>query len=48
MQNAIKFLLARHRLCLAIGDKTNAEEIKKKALVWKDKMDADQKSGSSR
>ena len=48
MRNAIKFLLARHKLAIAIGDKTNAEEIKKKALVWKDKMDADQKAGSGR
>ncbi|MDR9859173.1 hypothetical protein [Treponema socranskii] len=47
MRNAIKFLLARHKLCLAIGDKTNAEDIKKKAVIWKDKMDADQKAGSS-
>ncbi|MCK9168850.1 MAG: hypothetical protein M0P01_00375 [Treponema sp.] len=47
MRNAIKFLLARHKLCLAVGDKTNAEEIKKKAVVWKDKMDSDQKSGLS-
>lgn len=48
MRNAIKFLLARHKLAIAIGDRNEAEEIKKKALVWKDKMDADQKSGSSR
>lgn len=48
MRNAIKFLLARHKLAIAIGDKTNAEEIKKKAVVWKDKMDADQKAGSGR
>ena len=48
MRNGIKFLLARNKLCLALGDKTNAEEIKKKAVVWKDKMNADQKSGSSR
>lgn len=48
MRNAIKFLLARHKLAMAIGDKTYAEEIKKKALVWRDKMDADAKSGSSR
>ena len=47
MRNAIKFLLARHKLCLAIGDKTNAEDIKKKAVIWKDKMEADQKAGSS-
>ncbi len=48
MRSAIKFLLAKHKLLVAIGDKNNAEEIKKKAIVWKDKMDADQKSGSSR
>ena len=48
MRNGIKFLLAKHKLLLAIGDKNGAEEIKKKAIVWKDKMDADQKSGSSR
>ncbi len=48
MRNAIKFLLARHKLCLALGDRQNAEDIKKKALVWKDKMNADQKSGSSK
>lgn len=47
MRDAIKFLLARHKLCLAIGDKNNAEEIKKKAVIWKDKMDADQKAGLS-
>ena len=32
---------------MAIGDKTYAEEVKKKALVWRDKMDADTKAGSS-
>ncbi len=48
IRNAIKFLLARHKLAMAIGDKTYAEEIKKKALVWRDKMDADAKAGSSR
>ena len=48
MRNGIKFLLAKHKLLIAISDKDNAEEIKKKAIVWKEKMDADQKSGSSR
>ena len=47
MRNAIKFLLARHKIAMAIGDKTYAEEVKKKALVWRDKMDADTKAGSS-
>ncbi len=48
MRNGIKFLLARHKLALVLRDVKTAEEIKKKALVWKDKMNADQKSGSSR
>ncbi len=48
MRNGIKFLLARHKLCVALRDKVNAEEVKKKAEVWNDKMHADQKSGSSR
>lgn len=48
MRSGIKFLLARNKLALAINDVKYAEEIKKKAIVWKDKMNADQKSGSSR
>lgn len=44
---AINYLLAARRIALVIGDKDAAEEIKKKAIVWKDKMDADQKSGAA-
>lgn len=47
MRNGIKYLLALHRLYIVLGKTQEAEEIKKKAMVWKDKMDADQKSGSS-
>lgn len=47
MKNAIKFLLARHKVCVAIGDRNSAEEVKKKAVVWHDKMEADHKAGSS-
>ena len=47
MRNGIKYLLALRKLYLAIGDSDNAEEVKKKALVWKDKMDADHKAGLS-
>ena len=47
MRNGIKYLLALRKLYNAISDSTNSEEIKKKALVWKDKMDADHKSGLS-
>lgn len=44
---AINYLLALRRVAIVIGDKDAAEEIKKKAIVWKDKMDADQKSGAA-
>ena len=47
MRNGIKFLLALRKLYIAIGNSEQAEEVKKKALVWKDKMDADQKAGLS-
>ena len=47
MRNGIKYLLALRKLYIAIGDSSNAEEVKKKALVWKDKMDADHKAGLS-
>lgn len=48
MRNGIKFLLARQKLAIALNDSKTAEEVKKKAIVWKDKMNADQKAGSSR
>ena len=47
MRNAIKYLLALRKLYIAISDANQAEEIKKKAVVWKDKMDADHKAGLS-
>ncbi|MBC6713427.1 hypothetical protein [Treponema sp. Marseille-Q3903] len=47
MRNAIKYLLALRKLNVAIGNSEQAEEIKKKAIVWKDKMDSDHKSGLS-
>ncbi|MCQ2573179.1 MAG: hypothetical protein MJ182_04720 [Treponema sp.] len=47
MRSGIKYLLALHRLYIVLGKSQDAEEIKKKAMVWRDKMDADQKSGSS-
>ena len=47
MRNAIKYLLALRKLYIAISDSTQAEEVKKKAVVWKDKMDADHKAGLS-
>lgn len=47
IRNAINLLLAERRLLILIGEKDDAEEIKKKALVWKERMDADQKAGRS-
>lgn len=47
MRDAIKYLLALRRLYIVIGNSEQAEETKKKALVWKDKMDTDQKKGLS-
>lgn len=47
MQNGIKFLLAERRVVSAIEQQDEAEEIKKKAIAWKEKMEADQKAGKS-
>ncbi|MBO4856896.1 MAG: hypothetical protein J5527_00080 [Treponema sp.] len=47
MRNAIKYLLALRKLYVLIGNTEQAEEVKKKAVVWKDKMDADHKKGIS-
>lgn len=47
MRNGIKYLLALRKLHISLGNVDSAEEIKKKAMVWKDKMDADAKEGTS-
>ncbi len=47
MRDAIKYLLALRRLYIVLGNSEQAEEIKKKAVVWKEKMDADHKKGLS-
>ena len=47
MRNGIKYLLALRKLYVALGNSQQAEEIKKKAVVWKDKMDADAKAGTN-
>lgn len=47
MRMGINFLMALRRVAMVLGDKDDAEEIKKKATVWKDKMEADKKAGSS-
>lgn len=43
MQMAINFLLALRRIAISLGENDEAEEIKKKAQVWKTKMETDQK-----
>lgn len=47
MRDAIKFLLALRKVYMVLGKSEEAEEVKKKAVVWKDKMDADHKKGLS-
>lgn len=47
MRNAIKYLLALRKLYIALGQTEQSEEVKKKAVVWKDKMDSDAKNGLS-
>ena len=47
MRNGIKYLLALRKFYIAIGKTDSADEVKRKALVWKDKMDSDHKNGLS-
>ena len=47
MRDAIKYLLALRKVYMVLGKSEEAEEVKKKAVVWKDKMDADHKKGLS-
>lgn len=45
MKNAIRFLLARHKLALALNDAPAATEAKSKAVIWNNKLKADQAKG---
>lgn len=45
MRMAIQFLSGGRRMAIALGDSAEAEEIKKKAGVWKQKVEIDQKKG---
>ena len=47
MKAAINFVLALRRVSVALGESESSEELKKKAQTWKEKMEADQKSGKS-
>jgi hypothetical protein len=48
MQMGMNLLLAQRRISILTGDTDEAEEIKKKSLVWKTKMEAELKKGESR
>lgn len=45
MKNAIRFLLARNKLAIALNDAKGAEEAKSKAVVWNNRLKSDQKKG---
>lgn len=45
MRLAILYLSAGRRVAIALGESEDAEEIKKKAGVWKQKLEADHKMG---
>lgn len=45
MRIAILFLSGARRMAIALGEAEEAEEIKKKAGVWRQKVEADQKRG---
>ena len=47
MRMGIRFNMALRRLCLVMGMREEAEEAKKKAIVWNEKMEADRKAGLS-
>ena len=50
MRLGINYLIAYRRLLIVMGEKDEAEEIKKKIQVWKEKMEQDskkQKDGKS-
>lgn len=48
MRLAIQFLSGARRIAIALGESEEAEEIKKKGGVWKQKVETDQKKGIAR
>ena len=48
MRMGINFLIASRRVAMILGDSEASEEIRKKAIVWRNKLDADTKSGASK
>ncbi|MEE0877978.1 MAG: hypothetical protein UH788_01750 [Treponemataceae bacterium] len=45
MRLAINYLMALRRICILTTEQAEAEELKKKILVWKEKLEKDQKKG---
>lgn len=48
MRLAIQFLSGARRIAIALGESEEAEEIKKKGGVWRQKVESDQKKGIAR
>ncbi|MDE6718563.1 MAG: hypothetical protein K2J68_01730, partial [Treponemataceae bacterium] len=47
MKAAIKFVMALRQVCVALSESADAEELKKKAVTWNERMKADRKSGKN-
>lgn len=47
MQDAINMVFAQRQVCLSLNEAEDAEELKRKAGSWKEKMKADRKSGKN-
>ncbi|MCH5289191.1 MAG: hypothetical protein J1E32_04675 [Treponema sp.] len=45
LRRAIQFVLAERRICMALSETEDADKLKSKAQVWKDKLDAENKKG---
>ncbi|MBR6913602.1 MAG: hypothetical protein IKN34_07340, partial [Treponema sp.] len=45
MRAAVNYLGASRRIAVIIDEKSDAEEFKKKAQVWREKLESDQKKG---
>lgn len=48
MRIAVNLLIALRRIAMVMSDSEESENIRKKALVWKTKMESDEKKGLSR
>ena len=48
MRNAILFVAAQRRFCIILNETEEADELKKKGQVWKDKLENDRKKGIAR